>query len=70
MKRRIYSAGKTMRLMTARQFGTRDEADAITPEEREMCELSMLAHMLKDGETVKVYNDTAMGGLVVDYSDE
>lgn len=70
MKRRIYSAGKSLRILMTHRFGTDAEQEALTREDRDIAELSTLAHVLKDDVTVKIYNDRDMGGLVVDYTDE
>lgn len=35
----------------------------------ELMQISMTAYILADGQDVKVYNDTNMGGMVVEYND-
>lgn len=44
--------------------------DGIAPKhanERESASADAMAHMIADGKDVKVYHDTNMGGMVVEY---
>lgn len=70
VKRRILSRARCLAILIARQSGTRAERDAITDEERDLSDLSALAYMLADGQSVKIYNDRDMGGPVVEYEDK
>ena len=58
MKRRIMSRSQILSIIATREKST--------GEEQETAMADMFCYMLEDGVEVKIYNDTNMGGMVVE----